>query len=88
MKPYTKPYVNPSHVDDPESDPLSVPADHLSPDSTASHRPAARLTVNKPTRPEAACLCARPVFEGEKNILAVNPPLPLPPPAVCQDPWA
>ena len=31
MKPYTKPYVNPLHVDDPERDPLRVPADHLSP---------------------------------------------------------
>ena len=62
MKPYTKPYVNPLHVDDPERDPLSVPADHLSPDSTASHRPAARLTVNKTTRPEAACLCRVPAL--------------------------
>ena len=53
MKPYTNPYVHPLHVDDPERDPLSVPADHLSPDSTVSHRPAARLTVNKTTRPEA-----------------------------------
>jgi len=67
MKPYTNHYVNPLHVDDPEwdpfsRDPFSVPADHLGPDSTASHRPAARLTVNKPTRPEAACLCRVPTL--------------------------
>jgi hypothetical protein len=45
MKPYTNHYVNPLHVDDPERDPFSVPADHRGPDSTASHRPAARFTV-------------------------------------------
>ena len=68
MKPYTNHYVNPLHVDDPERDPFSVPADHLSPDSTASHRPAARLTVNKPTRPDFWSVginsCARHMARG------------------------
>jgi hypothetical protein len=48
MDPYTNHYVNPLHVDDPERDPFYVPAHHLGPDSTASRRPAARPTVNKP----------------------------------------
>ena len=61
MNPNTNPYVNPVHVDDPEGDPTCVPADHLDPDSAASRRPAARHTVNKPTRPEAACMCRVPV---------------------------
>ena len=71
MSPHSNP-SNPLHVDDPEGDPPCVSANRLTPDSAAAYHPATRHTINKPTRPEAACMCSVPVHIV--LVRGVNPP--------------
>jgi hypothetical protein len=71
MKPYTNHYLNPLHVDDPQRDPFSVPADHLGADSTASHRPRSPIAFFM----KASVLQSGVQEKGQKPPMMVGPVL-------------